>query len=40
MIKEKIFQENINAVVGDLKFNQVVVRRALNHKKKGVFELP
>ena len=33
-------QENINAVVSDEKFNQAVVRRALDKKNKGVFESP
>ena len=33
-------QENINAVVSDEKFNQAVVRRALDQKNKGVFESP
>ena len=36
----KNIQENIDAVVADGKFNQVVVRRALDQKKKGVFESP
>ena len=33
-------QENINAVVADGKFNQVVVCRALDQNSKGVFESP
>ena len=33
-------QGNINAVVADWKFNQAVVRRALDQKNKGVFESP
>ena len=33
-------QENINAVVADGKFNQAVVRRALDEKNEGVFESP
>ena len=33
-------QENINAVVADGKFNQAIVRRALDQKSKGVFESP
>ena len=33
-------QENINAVVSDEKFNQAVVRRALDQKNIGVFESP
>ena len=33
-------QENINAVVSDEKFNQAVVRRALDQKNKGVFQSP
>ena len=36
----KNIQENINAVVADGKFNQAVVRRALDEKDKGVFESP
>ena len=36
----KNIQEIINAVVADGKFNQAVVRRALDQKNKGVFELP
>ena len=34
----KNIQESINAVVADGKFNQAVVRRALDGKDKGVFE--
>ena len=33
-------QENINAVVADGKFNQAVVRRALDEKNEGVSESP
>ena len=33
-------QEKINAVVADGKFNQDVVRRALDEKNEGVFESP
>ena len=33
----KNIQENINAVVADRKFNQAVVRRALDQKNKRVF---
>ena len=33
-------QKNINAVVADGKFNQAVVRRALDKKSKGVFKSP
>ena len=33
-------QENINAVDSDKKFNQAVVRRALDQKNKGVFKSP
>ena len=36
----KNIQENINAVVADGKFNQVVVRRALDQKNKGVYQSP
>ena len=36
----KNIQENINAVVADRKFNQAVVRRALDQKNKRVFESP
>ena len=37
---EKNIQENINAVVGNGKFNQDLVCRALGQKSKGVFESP
>ena len=36
----KNIQENINAAVADGKFNQAVVRTALNQKNKWVFEWP
>ena len=36
----KNIQENINAVVANGKFNQAIVRRALDQKSKGVFESP
>ena len=36
----KNISENISAVVADGKFNQAVVRRALDQKSKGVFESP
>ena len=36
----KNIQENIDAVVADGKFNQVVVRRVLDQKNNGVLESP
>ena len=36
----KNIQENINAVVADGKFNQVIICRAPDQKIKRVFELP
>ena len=36
----KNISENISTVVADGKFNQAVVRRALDQKNKGVFESP
>ena len=36
----KNIQVNINAVVEYGKFNQAIVRRALDQKNKGVFESP
>ena len=36
----KNIHDNINAVLADGTFNQPVVRRALDQKNKGVFELP
>ena len=37
---EKIFRKILTQLVANGKFNQAIVRRALDQKSKGVFESP